>query len=467
MHRHNEVTVTQSFGPLLRPGQILHEKYSIQKILGRGGMGIAVGAHHLHLARPVALKLLLPELAVHPHHVDRFLQEARIASRIISPHIPQIFDMDIMPPNIPYIVMEWLNGQDLMSLWREKKSLDIAFTVQCVIEACKALEIAHQLGIIHRDIKPANLFLARTEDGAERIKVLDFGISKQLRANPSGEATRTLPGTMLGTVDYMAPEQIRSADSVNARADIWSLGVTLYRLLTGKAPFRGSNPTDTAALILNVRPPHPSTLRPDIPTELGTLILKCLEKDPERRFLGAGELMAALEPFAERTELWPHETHSFSHERTRVVPTPKRPSSAPSFTLTCPPSKRPLRIFSFAFLAGALLCSGTAFFILLRHRSTPLPRAARSPYAQLSTERRVENSAPPSSLEAPIAPPQPSATGKHTSTPSNAPRVAPPVRPLNHPSPSKTTQPSATARSPPLERIPIPEPSAESSHPEF
>lgn len=418
MRRPSEVTLTQPFGPLLRAGEILNHKYVIVRVLGRGGMGIVIGARHLRLDEPVALKLLLPEFASDPGIMARFLREARAASKIKSSYVPQIYDVDIMPPNIPYIVMEWLEGSDLMSLWREQKKLNPAFAVRCIIDACHALEIAHALGIVHRDLKPANLFLTRTQDGAELVKVLDFGISKQLDDSRTVSEERTQTGIMLGTLEYMAPEQIRSTKGVDARADIWSLGVTLYRLLTGKLPFHGSSPGDTAALVLGSQPAHPASLRPEIPEGLGTLILKCLEKQPDQRFGSARELIAALEPFAERTALLPQDRLSVSDERTHVVR--KAAPLPPPISSRLPPPKR------LGLLACGLMASGLLVLGLKYARLKPLAQTHTLPSADasstaiqatppiLSAEASMPSKAAPSNPETKDRP-----TPKVKSTPQN------------------------------------------------
>lgn len=283
---------------LLRPGEVLAGKYRIERILGTGAMGVVAAAYHLDLEQPVAIKLMRPEIAQETDAVERFLREARAAARIQSEHVVRIHDVSRLASGAPYIVMEHLSGMDLDQVVRKRAALPIEEAVDYVLQACEALAEAHAQGIVHRDLKPSNLFLARRADGSALVKVLDFGISK---VNGGGQALeRSLTGTTqaIGTPLYMSPEQIRSTKGVDARTDVWALGVILHRLLTGGHAFEAG---DMAACLARIMVDPPVLLRakrPEAPADLETVILACLEKDRERRIQDLAELTRRLRPFA-------------------------------------------------------------------------------------------------------------------------------------------------------------------------
>jgi serine/threonine-protein kinase len=278
------------------PGSIFAGKYRIEKVLGRGGMGLVLAARHLGLDEPVAIKVLLPAMMEVAGMVERFTREARASAKIKNDHVVRVTDVDALPSGVPYMVMERLDGIDLSDHFKSIGPLPIADAVRFLLETCSAIGEAHAMGIIHRDLKPANLFLARRRDGATSIKVLDFGISKAMQS--LGEQTVTVAGTVLGSPSYMSPEQIAAVRDLDGRTDLWSLGVILYQLLTGRVPFPADTLTQLCALVLQTEPRRPSELRPDLPPGLEVVILRCLEKDRARRFGSASELAAALMPFA-------------------------------------------------------------------------------------------------------------------------------------------------------------------------
>ncbi|MDI1445294.1 serine/threonine-protein kinase [Polyangium sp. 6x1] len=281
------------------PGDVLSGKFRIERVLGEGGMGVVLAAHHLHLGRTVAIKLLQPEALKHQEIVARFANEARSASRIQSEHVARVLDVGTLDTGEPYMVMEYLEGSDLSKLVRRGGPLAVEDAVEYLLQACEALAEAHVAGIVHRDLKPANLYLTRRADGSACVKVLDFGISKAALVGSSPEAQHmTQTQSVLGTPGYMAPEQLRSAKHVDPRTDIWALGVILQELLTGKLAFQGTTVPEVYAAILGSPPDPLRTLRPDAPPALEAVILRCLEKDAARRFASVGELAAALVPFA-------------------------------------------------------------------------------------------------------------------------------------------------------------------------
>jgi serine/threonine-protein kinase len=273
------------------PGTIIDGKYRIEETLGSGGMGIVVRAMHLQLQEQVALKFLHGEIARNPSHVERFLREARASVRIRSEHVASVFDVGVLPTGEPFMVMELLGGHDLHRLIKERHQLPAPEAVDYVLQACAAISAAHRHGIVHRDLKPANLFLTRRSNGTPLVKVLDFGIAKLLDGS---DERLTNTGDVLGSPTYMSPEQIRDGRMVDERTDIWALGTILYKLLTGRAPFAADTGAGTLARIIADPVPPLRPQRPDVPPALEAIVLRCLEKAPERRFQQVDDLAAAL-----------------------------------------------------------------------------------------------------------------------------------------------------------------------------
>jgi eukaryotic-like serine/threonine-protein kinase len=278
---------------LLKVGDIVASKYRIERIVARGGMGIVYAAHHLLLDQRVALKVMLVgQDALKVEVIDRFVREAQAAARLHSEHVVRVMDVGALDNGAPFLVLEYLQGCDLEELLRLNGTLDPKELVDYILQALAALAQAHAADIIHRDIKPANIFLAVRPDGSNVIKVVDFGISKQ---PTSGARWRKLTGeASLGTPAYMSPEQLRSSQGVDARADIWSLGVVMYELLTGRIPFDGEGPGAAFAAILENDPDPIRAYRPDVSEELEEIIFRCLRRDREDRFADVGELARQL-----------------------------------------------------------------------------------------------------------------------------------------------------------------------------
>ena len=216
-------------------GAVVAGEYRVERFLGAGGMGVVVAATHLQLERPVALKFLQRDAASSPDVVSRFTREAKAAGKIQGEHVARVLDVGALETGEPYLVMEYLDGEDLARILARRGPLPIAETVDYVLEACEAVAEAHALGIVHRDLKPANLFLATRPSGKPLVKVLDFGISKAPAS--ATDAGLTTTSSVVGSPLYMSPEQMTSAKSVDARSDVWSLGVVLYELLTAGHPF--------------------------------------------------------------------------------------------------------------------------------------------------------------------------------------------------------------------------------------
>ena len=282
---------------LVPVGAVVAQRYVVEDLVGVGGMGYVVRAKQIFTDQPVAVKLLLPERARDRAIVARFLREARAAARLRSEHVCRIFDVGMLDDGVPYIAMEYLDGQDLSTVLRERGALSVREAIACVLQACEAVAEAHALGIVHRDLKPHNLFLSMRPDGTGSIKVLDFGVAKILDAQ-SDQLQLTSDGAILGSPAYMAPEQMISARTVDRRADVWALGVVLFELLGGRSPFAAPSVNATCARVLTQPPPSLGDLGVEIPAKLEALIGRCLQKDREQRLQTVKELVAGLEPFA-------------------------------------------------------------------------------------------------------------------------------------------------------------------------
>lgn len=277
---------------MISAGTVLLQKYEISRVIGQGGMGVVALARHLQLQQPVAIKLLLPQVLDKHTVVQRFLREAQASVRLRSEHVCRVLDVGQLDNGAPYMVMEYLEGTDLDGLLRERGPLAAGEVVDFVLQACEALAEAHSLGIVHRDLKPANFFLTRRADGSPLVKVLDFGISKTL--SPLEESLTTTQ-SVLGTPAYMSPEQLRSSKHVDARSDIWSLGVVLYELCSGSRPFSASSFSE---LVLKVAMEAPAALPAEVPAALAEVVLRCLAKEQSDRYADVAELVRALAPLA-------------------------------------------------------------------------------------------------------------------------------------------------------------------------
>src|SRR6478609_571760 len=220
------------------PGDLIAGKYEVIKLIGSGGMGYVVSAMHVELGEVVALKFLRPEALQIEELVERFAREARAAAKIRSEHVARVFDVGVLPDGVPFIVMEHLAGQDLADVLQERGPLPIKVAVEYVMQACEALAAAHASGVVHRDIKPENLFLTKHAQGLDFIKILDFGISKVALAPGKRGFVRTM--MPLGSPVYMSPEQIRSADRVDARTAVWRRTPTSATVTLPSLPSRST-----------------------------------------------------------------------------------------------------------------------------------------------------------------------------------------------------------------------------------
>jgi serine/threonine-protein kinase len=265
---------------LLLPGELLAGKYRIERPIGMGGMGMVYRAEHVGLRRIVAIKVLHSELVSDSDARARFEREARAAAAMTSHHCVAILDVDRMEGGAPYIVLEHVDGSTLHDLVVSNGPLSIAEVVAYARPICAALGEAHALGIVHRDLKPANVM--RASNGV--IKVLDFGLALGLPSGPLSGSSVTSGHRLVGSPNFIAPEQIVSPSTVDARADIWALGGTLFFLLTGRPPFQASNVYLLTARILGDPTPHVHEARRDVPPMLSAIVARCLAREPASRF---------------------------------------------------------------------------------------------------------------------------------------------------------------------------------------
>jgi serine/threonine-protein kinase len=433
-------------------------------------MGAVVAAEPLGGGPVVAVKLMLPRLAVDPRFVARFLREARATMGLTSEHAPRVVELGALESGAPFLAMEYLEGTDLRALVRERGPLAPAVAADYVAQACDAIAEAHARGIVHRDLKPANLFLASRAGAPPIVKVLDFGVAKLRGPDGAGdglEMTRT--GTVLGSRLYMAPEQMRSPREVDGRADVWALGVCLYFLLTGTTPFAAETTEEVIVHVLLHPPPPLRERAPDVPAALEQIVLRCLEKAASRRFATAGELAAALAPLAGRAPIaapiaaptaaaapsWLEPTAVLEPEATHDAVTTAGPwSRAGAARQAAPPVARRARLGGLALL-GVLAGAGLTLGALGLGRGGAVAPAASIEVAPAAIDRAVAPpTEAPAAVDAPLAserPPAPAAptpTAASTSARRAAPAASAARATSNAPAPPKGPPPPATGAPP-------------------
>lgn len=284
----------------IRKGELFAGKYRIDRVLGAGGMGVVLLAHHVELDDRVAIKLLLPEVLNQGEAVARFFREAQAAAKIKSEHVARVHDVGSLDNGAPYMVMEFLEGEDLGNRVEQRGPLAPSLAAELLLQACEAIAEAHSLGIVHRDLKPSNLFVIQ-KHGAPLVKVLDFGLAKRIgNAGPLPSITSTT--ATMGSPLYMSPEQMQSTRDVDLRTDIWALGAILYELTTGVPPFAATSIPELVMKLLTTSQAPVASVRPGLPAPvaeaLDALIGRCLEKDRERRFATVTDFARALAPLA-------------------------------------------------------------------------------------------------------------------------------------------------------------------------
>lgn len=286
------VTACPHDGSLLRPiiqdpliGTMLAGNYEILEVLGQGGMGVVYRGKHSLMERIVAIKMLLSQLISDTNSVKRFQQESKAAARLKHPHIIDVYDFGISPAGQPYIVMEFLEGTPLSDLIKKEGQIGVERSIKLISQACDALDHAHKQGVVHRDLKPSNIVLTQYDEEKDYVKVVDFGVAKLIEVGNNNEGQRlTQAGEVCGSPVYMSPEQCMGQD-LDARSDIYSMGIVLYETLTGKLPILGKTMVDTMSKHISEPPVPFNQARPDlyIPERLEWVVMKAMAKDPAQR----------------------------------------------------------------------------------------------------------------------------------------------------------------------------------------
>ena len=276
-----------------QPGDVIDNKYRVVRLIGEGGMGAVYEGENTRISRRVAIKVLRTEAANRPELAERFEREARAAARIGSKYVCDVLDLGDLPNGDSYLVMELLEGEDLASRLKSLGRMPDAEALTVAYQLTDGLATMHEAGIIHRDLKPANVFLSKGSHGRDTVKILDFGVSK-FAAQQNESLHMTATGAVMGTPLYMSPEQARGAKDIDARSDLYAVGVVLYKAVTGKLPFRGDNFNEILFKIALDTPPSVMELAPDVDPAFAAIIERAMEKDPAARFQTARELNEAL-----------------------------------------------------------------------------------------------------------------------------------------------------------------------------
>ena len=443
----------------VREGDLLAGKYRVERVLGIGGMGIVVAARHEQLDQRVAIKFVRDEALGNEEAVERFLREARSAVKLKSEHAAKVLDVGTLASGAPYMVMEYLEGSDLAAVLADRGPLPIEEAADYIVQACEAVAEAHAAGIVHRDIKPHNLFLARTVGESTRVKVLDFGVAKSLISS-GGAGALTQTRSMLGSPLYMSPEQMRSSRDVDARSDVWALGVVLFELLTQRWPYEAETMPELCLKVVTDPPQSLAELRPDAPPEMVAIVERCLAKDPAKRFANAAELAGALEPMVpvasritvERARLAMGATTGrnvlpvargvlgsaptivATESPARTGPTPAAWDSGKKPPLTSDKPRSPAVWIGVGFAAAAVI--GGA--VLLFQRADPSPRPAQPPGPSTMAAAGAALPPPvtaPATASTPVAP---------VTTTATAPSVTASSSPASAPAASASAKPAVT-----------------------
>lgn len=437
-----------------RVGNVIDGRYRLLGRLGEGGMGTVYEAEHLKTGGHFAIKFLLPELASHASMLSRFRREARATAGLRSDHIVKVTDFGEDSSQVPYIVMEFLEGQDLRAVMNQHHQMPVPRAVSLLIQACRGLSVAHRAHIVHRDLRPENLFVCKRDDGADLLKVLDFGIAK-LERGVTDSAARTQEGTLIGTLTYMPPEQVRGETDIDSRADVYALGAILYELLTGCEPHRGEAPHAIMYSVLHEAPTPLSQLRPNLPDGLQDVVHRAMAFERRDRYpdvMAFAEALAAFE--GKLASAFPSVVDATPASSCTPLPAtrPGTNASAPSHNST-PGGPRPRPALRWAVLALLAVAAAAGAWSTLRRaegdraplaeRPAPNPppvNTAAAPMVHAPVTQPMaapeNDSAPPAAAPAPPGKTKPARRGK--ARPGPAPTLAG--------APPRTAPPSTTSR---------------------
>jgi serine/threonine-protein kinase len=430
-------------------GQILADQYRVDERLSEGGMGTVYRGTHVLMDKTVAIKVLRPSLAADEKIVARFSREARAASRISHPHALSVTDFGESENGVVFLVMEYLSGKTLKEIIRENGPMALPRVVEIIRQVGGALDAAHAEGVVHRDLKSDNIMLL-SSSGTDYAKVLDFGIAKIKERDGEYDPGLTAPDLVIGTPQYMSPEQCSQSPDIDARSDIYSLGVILYEMLVGHVPFMGDSPT--AIMMKHLQQPAPLVLdeRRDLPAAVGTVVSRAMEKAPDDRYKSVGELVEDLTIAAGMEMPTPSAQHSKvvvpvkslqdlgdeRDEETLVRPRLTRPMTPPLQAAPMPPPAAGINPWKILVpsLLGLLVLFGV-IYAFTRNSQTTTETPPTSPLAADPNGQPVEAASPP--------------TGAPESGIPAGGEVTPVEKPSPSPTPSTETSPSPEASATP------------------
>jgi serine/threonine-protein kinase len=400
----------------LRAGLVIADKYRLVEAKGQGAMGAVWGAEHITLGNRVAIKFLHRSVAASAEARARFDTEAKVAARLgeASRHITRVMDHGLTSEGTPFLVMELLHGEGLEVLLKRERRLPIAIVAKITSQLCKALNVAHQAGVVHRDLKPANVFLTHSaDDGDLCVKLLDFGVAKAGMEQDEEQSTRS--GALVGTPNYMSPEQITGDREVDSRSDLWAVGAIVYRMAVGRAPFGSGALNELAMRITSSEAPTPTTLAPDLPPEFDEWVVKAFAKSPEGRYQTAKDLADTLAVVAGCSSSGGHLTGTFPAIAPEYIGLQMGDSvggvqvsewgrrSAVASVAILPP-KRSRKV---PFVALALVACAAIAFLVVRGRgsarsaaATPPPTTAPAPPSPTVTASASASAAPTAAASA-------------------------------------------------------------------
>jgi len=410
-------------------GTVVAGTYRLTRHIGSGGSSHVFEAEHVRLGKPFAVKLLRPELDPTRQTAQRFRREARAIARLSSEYIVSVVDCGELPDQTPYLVMELLEGVDLRGLLKREQTLTARRAVPLMVEACRALTEAHGAGLVHRDLKPENLFIARRSTGEDWCKVLDFGVAKM------DASLATTQGAIVGTVRYMAPEQLEDGTKVGTAADLYALGAILYECLSGRAAHAGESIQEVMFSVLNKEPPPLK----DVPSSVAAIVLQCLAKDPARRPHSARaveELLAGTLGMAVPATASQHTLAEDDHQATS--PLESRARSRQARSLLAPAS--------IGALLGAVLSASTIAWWQSERADHPTPTTPALPRTNAEPPAALPATVPSATATlVPLAEP-PTAIAAVSTVPSAAKPRATPLQAGMAPKPA--VSPRAAPRSP-------------------